>query len=174
MAWVGCWCLPSPALMTMASVFSVIFWGVPARRARQTNMSTFMASMVWMVSARLSPFTTEEVEPPMEILSAERRFSASSKELLVRVDGSRKRFTMVRPRSAGTFLMVRALFTASRARAVSRICVMSSAVRLYVSMRCLTESIYFSPPSPMAADTSQISTESRSSRGLTHTRTSSS
>ena len=38
----------------------------------------------------------------------------------------------------------------------------------------LTESIYFSPPSPMAADTSQISTESRSSRGLTHTRTSSS
>ena len=29
-----------------ASVFSVIFCGVPARRARTTNMSTFMASMV--------------------------------------------------------------------------------------------------------------------------------
>ena len=84
----------------MASVFSVIFWGVPASLARQMNMSTFMASMVWMVSARLSPFTTEEVEPPMEMESAERRFSASSKELLVRVEGSRNRFTMVRPRSA--------------------------------------------------------------------------
>jgi len=55
-------------------------------------MSTFMASIVWIVSARLSPFTTELVEPPMERLSAERRFSASSNELLVRVEGSRKRF----------------------------------------------------------------------------------
>jgi len=41
---------------------------------------------------------------------------ASSKELLVRVDGSRKRFTMVRPRSAGTFLMSRpTMFFISRA-----------------------------------------------------------
>ena len=93
-------------------------------------MSTFMASMVWMVSARLSPFTTEEVEPPMEMLSAESLFSASSKELLVRVEGSRKRLTMVRPRRAGTFLMTRALLTDSKAAAVSRIWVMSSAVRL--------------------------------------------
>ncbi len=46
MAWVGCWCLPSPALMTTASVFSAIFCGVPASLARQTNMSTFMASIV--------------------------------------------------------------------------------------------------------------------------------
>ena len=104
----------------MASVCSVIFCGVPASLARQTNMSTFMASIVWMVSARDSPLTTEEVEPPMERLSADRRFSASSKELLVRVEGSRNRFTMVRPRRAGTFLMAR-LLTSSNARAVSRI-----------------------------------------------------
>ena len=88
-----------------------------------------MAEMVWMVSARLSPLTTEEVLPPMESESAERRFSASSKELLVRVEGSRNRFTMVRPRRAGTFLMAR-LFTDSNDAAVSRIWVMSSAVRL--------------------------------------------
>jgi hypothetical protein len=127
--------------MTTASVFSVIFCGVPARRARHTNMSTFIASMVWIVSARDSPFTTEEVEPPMERESAERRFSASSKELLVRVEGSRNRFTMVLPRRAGTFLMPGRLLIASNEAAVSRICVMSSAVRLYVSMRFLTESI---------------------------------
>ena len=120
MACVGCWCLPSPALITMASVCSVIFCGVPASLARQTNMSTFMASIVWMVSASDSPLTTEEVAPPMERESAERRFSASSKEDFVRVEGSRNRFTIVRPRRAGTFLMAR-LLTSSNARAVSRI-----------------------------------------------------
>ena len=125
--------------MTTASVFSVMRWGVPAKEARQTNMSTFIALMVWIVSARLSPLTTLEVEPPMLRESAESRFSASSKEERVRVEGSRKRFTMVRPRSAGTFLMAR-LFTSAKERPVSRICVMSSAVRLVVSRRCLTES----------------------------------
>ena len=104
------------------------------------NISTFMASIVWMVSAKLSPLTTEEVEPPILRESAERRFSASSKELRVRVEGSRKRFTMVRPRRAGTFLMER-LLTSAKERAVSKIWVISSAVSDVVSIRLRTESI---------------------------------
>ena len=80
---------------------------------------------------------------------------------------------MVRPRRAGTFLMAR-LLTDSKEAAVSRICVMSSAVRLYVSMRCLTESIYLAPPEFFSLLTSQISTLSRPSRASTQTRTSSS
>ncbi len=109
--------------------------------------------------------------------SAERRFSASSKELRVRVEGSRKRFTMVRPRSAGTFLIVRALTIGSKDLAVSRICVMSSAVSSLVSIKFFTESIYSAPPSSFAAFsawTSQISTAVWSSSGSMHTRTSSS
>ena len=93
----------------------------------------------------------------MERESAERRFSASSKELLVRVDGSRKRLTIVRPRSAGTFLMAR-LLTSENERAVSRIWVMSSAVRLVVSIRCLTDSMCWAPPVLYSVGLVQIST----------------
>ena len=93
-----------------------------------------------MVSASDSPLTTDDVEPPMLKLSAESLFSASSKELLVRVEGSKNKLTMVRPRNAGTFLIER-LLTSSNEAAVSKICEISSAVKLLVSIKCLTDNI---------------------------------
>ena len=44
----------------------------------------------------------------MLITSAERRFPAISKEVRVRVEGSKKRLMTVRPRSVGTFFISRA------------------------------------------------------------------
>ena len=61
------------------------------------------------MSTRLSPLTVEVEEPPKLRLSAERRFSASSKELRVRVEGSLNILTMVLPLSVGTFLIARSL-----------------------------------------------------------------
>ena len=47
------------------------------------------------VSSRLSPFTVEVDEPPKFNVSHERRFSAISNELRVRVEGSLNMFTTV-------------------------------------------------------------------------------
>ena len=53
---------------------------------------------------------TVEVElPPKLSTSQDRRFSASSKELLVRVEGSLNMLTTVKPRSVGTFFTRRSL-----------------------------------------------------------------
>ena len=51
-------------------------------------MSGFMASRFLAVSSSVSPFCTLEVEVAMERLSAERTFSAISKEARVRVEAS--------------------------------------------------------------------------------------
>ncbi len=58
---------------------------------------------------RLSPFTELVELPPKLKLSQERRFSASSKEERVRVEGSLNMLTTVKPLSVGTFLMARSL-----------------------------------------------------------------
>ena len=70
-------------------------------------MSTFMAKMLFTVSTKVSPFFT--LEPAAEKLttSAERRFSANSKDKRVRVEFSKKRLATVKSRSEGTFLMGR-------------------------------------------------------------------
>ena len=47
------------------------------------------------MSSRLSPFTVEVDEPPKFSVSRERRFSAISNELRVRVEGSLNMFTTV-------------------------------------------------------------------------------
>ena len=52
-------------------------------------------------------------------VSAERRFSANSNEMRVRVEASKKRLTIVEPRSAGTFLIARSLISLNGS-AVSR------------------------------------------------------
>ena len=57
---------------------------------------------------------------------ADRRLAAISKEVRVRVDGSKKRLMTVRPRSAGTFLISR-LETSRNVSAVSSRCVISAA-----------------------------------------------
>ncbi len=72
---------------------------------RMTMMSGFMASMLRAVSDSVSPFCTALVDAEMFNVSAERRFAAISKEVRVRVDGSKNRFTTVLPRRVGTFLI---------------------------------------------------------------------
>ena len=54
---------------------------------------------------RLSPLLNEEPAPEKLTQSADRRLAAISKLLLVRVEGSKKRPSSVRPRRVGTFLI---------------------------------------------------------------------
>ena len=68
-------------------------------------MSGAIASMLLTVSSSVSPLTTLDVETARLSVSALSRFSAISNDVRVRVLGSKKRLTMVRPRSAGTFLI---------------------------------------------------------------------
>jgi hypothetical protein len=84
-----------------------------------TTMSMRIASRLRAVSTRVSPFDT--LDPAVDTLtvSAESRFSANSKEIRVRVEFSKKRLTMVDPRSAGTFLIARSLISL-KGSAVSR------------------------------------------------------
>ena len=84
-----------------------MIWGAPACLSRTTTMSILYELSVATVSMRLSPFTVAVEEPPKFRLSAERRFSANSKELRVRVDGSLNILTIVLPFSVGTFLIAR-------------------------------------------------------------------
>jgi len=63
-----------------------------------------MAMIVWAVSLRDSPLDTEEPLAEKLMTSALRRLAAASKESLVRVESSKKRFTTVLPRSVGSFL----------------------------------------------------------------------
>src|SRR4249920_1704543 len=83
-------------------------------------MSMCIASRLRAVSTRVSPLLTDEPELATFTVSAERRFSANSNEMRVRVEASKKRLTIVLPRSAGTFLIGRSL-TSLNGSAVSRI-----------------------------------------------------
>ena len=72
---------------------------------RSTIMLGPIASMFRAVSTSVSPLTTLELAMATPSVSALSRFSAISNDVRVRVDGSKNRFTTVRPRSAGTFLI---------------------------------------------------------------------
>jgi len=65
-----------------------------------------MALRVTAVSIRVSPFCTDEVPTDMFITSAPSRLPASSKELWVRVEASKKRLIRVRPRRSSRFLSI--------------------------------------------------------------------
>ena len=52
------------------------------------------------MSTSVSPLETDEPDAATFTVSALRRFSANSKEMRVRVDGSKKQFTTVLPRSS--------------------------------------------------------------------------
>jgi len=95
---------------------------------RMTMMSGFMASMLRAVSDSVSPFCTALVDAEMFNVSAERRFAAISKEVRVRVDGSKNRFTTVLPLRVGTFL-ISLLLISFMLSAVFRRSSISSAVR---------------------------------------------
>ena len=70
-----------------------------------TMQSGAITSRFRAVSSNVSPFVTLEVETLTFTASADKRLAAISKDVLVRVDGSKKRLITVRPRSAGTFLI---------------------------------------------------------------------
>ena len=63
-----------------------------------------MAFRVMAVSIRVSPFLMADQETDMLMTSAPRRLPASSKEVRVRVELSKKRLMTVRPRKADDFL----------------------------------------------------------------------
>src|SRR5438309_6045839 len=119
-ACVGCSCWPSPALTTLERMRSPRNCAAPDEGCRITTMSIRIASRFFAVSTSVSPFCTELPDAATFTVSAERRFSANSKEMRVRVEASKNRLTMVLPRSAGTFLMGRS-DTSLNGSAVSRI-----------------------------------------------------
>ena len=106
-AWVGCSWDPSPALTTLDGMRAARNAAAPGDQWRMTTMSIRMASMLRAVSTRVSPFDTDDRLAPMLTVSADSLFSANSKETRVRVDGSKKRLTIVLPRSTGTLRMRR-------------------------------------------------------------------
>src|SRR5262245_45681458 len=70
-------------------------------------MSACIASILRAVSSKVSPLTTLLDDGEKLMTSALSRFAANSNDVRVLVLGSKNRFTTVRPRSAGTFLMSR-------------------------------------------------------------------
>ncbi len=117
--WVGCSCLPSPALITLERMRWPRNCAAPDAPWRITTMSIRIASRLRAVSTRVSPLLTELPAVATLTVSALSRFSANSNEIRVRVEASKKRLTIVLPRSAGTFLIARSL-TSLNGSAVSR------------------------------------------------------
>ena len=87
-ACVGCSLIPSPALIMAASICLAKQCGAPEALWRMTTISTFMLRMLLTVSSNVSPFAAEELETVKFTTSADKRFSASSKEILVLVEFS--------------------------------------------------------------------------------------
>ena len=100
-----------------------------------TRASTAMASMVRTVSRRDSPLLVEEPLPVMLMVSADIHLPAISNELRVRVESSKKRLMMVRPRRVGIFLTSR-FCTSCIDSAVARMVSTSSRVRSADDSRC--------------------------------------
>ena len=99
--------MPSPALMMRERQTRDSRWHAPDEAWRSTIMSGDIASRLSAVSTSVSPFTTLELATATFSVSALSRFSATSNDVRVRVLGSKNRFTTVRPRSVGTFLIGR-------------------------------------------------------------------
>src|SRR3954468_15150173 len=85
-AWVGCSCLPSPALTTEAGVQRATMLAAPACGERMTIALGSYALSVCKVSLSDSPFSTDEPDDLTLITSADSRLAASSNDELVRVD----------------------------------------------------------------------------------------
>src|SRR5438105_5525978 len=96
-AWVGCSCAPSPALMTLARTARATARGAPAAGWRTTRASAPIASRLRTVSCRDSPLVTLEASFWKLSTSAPSACAATSKELRVRVEASKKSVTTIRP-----------------------------------------------------------------------------
>jgi hypothetical protein len=86
-------------LITAQLTFSDSSFTAPDSLCRTVSTSGCMAFSVMAVSIRVSPFFTEETPTAMLITSAPSRLAASSKEVRVRVEFSKKRLMTVRPAS---------------------------------------------------------------------------
>lgn len=136
-ACVGCSCVPSPALTIWAGTFFERNTQAPGSGCRITTISTFIERMLFTVSMSVSPFETDETDAEKLTTSAERRFSANSNEVRVRVLFSKNRLAMVVPLSEGTFLMGRDN-TSEKVSAVRRISSMSFLLRYLIPNRWST------------------------------------
>ena len=136
-ACVGCWCIPSPALMTAPCVQPDVasVWGAPDAWCRMTTASAPIACSVSAVSLSDSPLDTLEPLAEKLMTSADSRLAAVSNEMRVRVESSKNRLTTVRPRSVGSFLISRA-WVAAIEPAVSRMRTASATSRSAVDSRC--------------------------------------
>ena len=99
--------MPSPALTIAALQMRDSRWQAPDEACRSTIMLGAIASRFIAVSTSVSPLTTLDEAMATFSVSALRRFSAISNDVRVRVLGSKNRLMTVRPRSVGTFLIVR-------------------------------------------------------------------
>ncbi|CAB4678338.1 unannotated protein [freshwater metagenome] len=87
------------------------------------------------MSFKDSPLLTLEPFAEKFITSADKRFAADSKEILVLVESSKKRFTTVRPRNVGSFFTGPSDIFAS-SRAVFNISRASAAVKSFIESKC--------------------------------------
>ena len=87
-AWVGCSCLPSPALTIAAGHHFETSSAAPAHGVRKTIASGLWALRVSTVSFKHSPFSTLDPLAAKLTTSADSRLAASSNELRVRVEAS--------------------------------------------------------------------------------------
>src|SRR5665647_196080 len=76
--------------------------GAPEAGCRMTTASAPIAWSVWAVSLSDSPLETLEPFAAKLMTSADNRLAAVSKEIRVRVESSKNRFTTVLPRRVGT------------------------------------------------------------------------
>ena len=87
-AWVGCSCVPSPALTTRPLTQSVRRRGAPEAWCLITTASAPIASRVSAVSLSDSPLATLDPLAEKLITSADSRLAAASNEVLVLVESS--------------------------------------------------------------------------------------
>ena len=125
------------AMLTVRNIPDEVHRALRMRAARQGH--SIEADQL-LVKARRDwdSFDTEEAEAEKFKTSAESRFSANSKEMRVRVEFSKKRFTIVISRSEGTFFIGR-LMTSMNWSAVSKMRLMSSGVMSFMPNKCFVD-----------------------------------
>ncbi len=75
------------------------------------------------------------------ITSADNRFAAASKEILVRVESSANKLTIVFPRNVGNFF-IGPSDALERSSAVSKILIASNLLRSAIERRCLIDGLH--------------------------------
>ena len=107
----------------------------PDAECRMITASAPIACKVCAVSLSDSPLLMLEPFEEKLITSADSRLAAASKEILVRVESSAKRFTIVRPRKVGSFFIGPSV-TRANSCAVSRIEIASTFERSFIDSKC--------------------------------------